>query len=472
MKSFFFLLILIPIGLSAQAQFMPRQVLDSTSNGITSINFKDLNNDGIKDIIISQKFSQNNPISYYKNLDNGSFEQKMPIVQSSNINWTSHMSVGDLNNDGWNDIVFSSWQDGIIGITINTNGIFLSHIILDTIVQPLKTKIEDIDNDGDSDIILLAENQSLIVYYNDGGLSFSKIVAPYITPIIGIGTEYYDFDIVDIDNDGFKDAVVGGSAVYILKNESGIFNVDTSRTLASMSLDLGLQFLIHLNDFDNDGFKDLVLNANTSTQLKLFKNNGNGYFSFLSTIDLTAIQLQGLNLQSIDSKDINGDGNTDIVVSHPLSSGNKLIYYMNNGNGQFSSQTIFQANMNNQDLCQNILLEDINLDGYFDIIWSEKLSYLLNNATMGIFEEMNSSNSNFSIFPNPFSTQAILNSNRTLNNATLTIYNLLGQEIKKIERISGCQIFLNRDSLINGVYFATLIEKNMETMSLKFILQD
>jgi hypothetical protein len=65
-----------------------------------------------------------------------------------------------------------------------------------------------------------------------------------------------------------------------------------------------------------------------------------------------------------------------------------------------------------------------------------------------------------SIYPNPFSSATILQTDISLNNATLTIDNYLGQTVKEIRNLSGREITIHRDNLPSGLYFARLIQEN------------
>lgn len=68
------------------------------------------------------------------------------------------------------------------------------------------------------------------------------------------------------------------------------------------------------------------------------------------------------------------------------------------------------------------------------------------------------------ILPNPFSTQTTLYTDRFFKDATLTVYNLYGQTIKRINNISGQTVILSRDNLPRGLYFVRLTEENPEGM--------
>jgi hypothetical protein len=66
------------------------------------------------------------------------------------------------------------------------------------------------------------------------------------------------------------------------------------------------------------------------------------------------------------------------------------------------------------------------------------------------------------ISPNPFSTQTTLHSDKPLKDASLTVYNLFGQEVKEMKNISGQSITLQRDNLPDGLYFIRLFAPSPE----------
>lgn len=76
-----------------------------------------------------------------------------------------------------------------------------------------------------------------------------------------------------------------------------------------------------------------------------------------------------------------------------------------------------------------------------------------------------------SIYPNPFSTQTTLYTTNYFNNATLKIYNSLGELIKQINNIYGQTITISRENLASGVYFIQ-VEDNKMIMNKKLIITD
>ena len=76
-----------------------------------------------------------------------------------------------------------------------------------------------------------------------------------------------------------------------------------------------------------------------------------------------------------------------------------------------------------------------------------------------------------SIFPNPFHDQATLQTGDMLKNATLRVYNSLGQLVKQMDHISGPSITFSRDDLSSGLYWVYLTQKN-KTQTGRFVVSE
>ncbi len=76
------------------------------------------------------------------------------------------------------------------------------------------------------------------------------------------------------------------------------------------------------------------------------------------------------------------------------------------------------------------------------------------------------------ISPNPFSFSTTIQTDKILNNATLTVYNIFGQQVKQLANLSGQTITLYRDNLSSGVYFIQLTQENKIEMTNKLVVTD
>jgi hypothetical protein len=108
-----------------------------------------------------------------------------------------------------------------------------------------------------------------------------------------------------------------------------------------------------------------------------------------------------------------------------------------------------------------------NSNAIYNDIFIAKLS---TTVTIGI--EENNFIYEITVFPNPFSSQATLQTGNLLHNATLTVDNVFGQTVKQIKNISGQKIVLSRDNLVSGLYFIHLTEDNKTIATKKLIITD
>lgn len=131
-------------------------------------------------------------------------------------------------------------------------------------------------------------------------------------------------------------------------------------------------------------------------------------------------------------------GLTEIFVNNPVNPFGRLICSRENTNIQYAS-------------------------GYNSLFGCE----LIYNG----IDELNTDN-NFKVFPNPFSSSLNFESDKTLTNAYITVYNIHGQNVKQIKNISGRSITLHRDNLPDGLYFFCLMQDHKVIFSEKLIITD
>ncbi len=79
--------------------------------------------------------------------------------------------------------------------------------------------------------------------------------------------------------------------------------------------------------------------------------------------------------------------------------------------------------------------------------------------------------SQFSIFPNPVSTEAMISADHVLTDANLTVTNSVGQ-IVRTERVSGKTFQFNRSGLTAGLYFIQIAEKDKIHAKGKILITD
>lgn len=92
------------------------------------------------------------------------------------------------------------------------------------------------------------------------------------------------------------------------------------------------------------------------------------------------------------------------------------------------------------------------------------------NGTLSVDTELNKTA--ITIFPNPFSSQTIMQSDNLFLDATLTVYNSFGQQVKQINNISGQTFTFHRDNLPCGLYFIHLTQDGKTFSIIKLVITD
>ncbi len=176
----------------------------------------------------------------------------------------------------------------------------------------------DYDNDGDLDMYLskcrggvtnpLDGRRVNQLFQNDGNGNYSDVAeAAGLRPL----GQSWATDFADVDNDGDLDCFIINHDISIgiyENNGDGTFDNVTSTSGISAqiaSINGGIQCMF--KDFDNDSYVDLLVT--TSSQHKLFRNNGDFTFSQISGAFPTS-----LKIQSAVVGDLNNDGALDVYA--------------------------------------------------------------------------------------------------------------------------------------------------------------
>ena len=84
----------------------------------------------------------------------------------------------------------------------------------------------------------------------------------------------------------------------------------------------------------------------------------------------------------------------------------------------------------------------------------------------------NPKTSSISITPNPFSDYTTIQSNKKINDASISIYDIIGKQVKQINNISQQTITIHRDFLPAGIYFVLFIFDDKSIVSNKLIISN
>lgn len=434
--------ILLLFSSNLYSQFANPILIESNTGSITNIITADINNDNLKDIIITRKFSSNNLISYYLNQGNLNFSPEISIATGSSQ--VTNIAVGDFDNNNWLDIV--SIGDATNSVTLHMNSAlsFSSQVLDSFTFFESDIGVADIDNDSNLDIVAIG-GTTFKVYYNDGMANFTS------QTITGPIEDFFDLTISDIDADGFEDVITGGSNISVYKNNNGTLSYDSVR---SNQIPSTFNLFVRLVDIDNDGDVDLFSENDNSTGIRWMQNDGNGTFSNLQIIDPSA-----MNIRSGILKDFDNDNDLDFIIIKDFN----LYLYTNDGFGNFSAPILIQ---DTQTIINFIESGDLNNDGLEDIIWSADLSIQENNLLLSNEEYIVGDNL-IKIYPNPSSENLYLDSPE---NGVLTILNSKGQIVYKNLPLKKGKNYIKKE-LVPQLYFFKINLKTNTKITIKVLIK-
>jgi len=303
-----------PAG-AATVPFAPTPDWQNTSRvQVGGLAFGDLNGDDLPDLAMvnyqSQSFPPYKDWRNYVYFNQGDALETVASWVSTDQRHSGDAAIGDVDGDGWNDLVVANGGGGYAPNAIyfgSATGLAATPGWLST--QPAwATSLQLVDIDGDGDLDLLTSNQGsgqagpyrpIYLFRNNAGILATSAdwqsVESSIQNALAVG---------DIDGDGDPDIAVAKwvnfeSAVYA--NLAGTPAPVPSWTVGSTGTDRGVE----LADMDGDGDLDLVLGVGNT--VKIFRNNGDGSFTDVWTAGQTASH------QDLLVADFNNDGRPDIV---------------------------------------------------------------------------------------------------------------------------------------------------------------
>lgn len=276
--------------------------------------------------------------------------------------------VGDIDNNGYNDIACGGAYNNIDILMANSTGTAYTYSNppgASLFVQG--SNFADIDNDGWLDMFSCHDDGESFVWGNDGTGSFVQQSGwlDMTTFPTSDGSGNYGSTWTDYDDDGDLDLYIAkcrqgvtdpndGRRINMLFINDGNNNF-TQDTADASGLRIGLQsWTADFQDIDNDGDFDCFV-TNHDGDCQLLENTGGGTFT-----DITAasgITIAGLAIQGL-FQDFDNDGFVDLIVP-----GGVQHLYRNNGDKTFTDFTYVLDN-NNMESCA---IGDLNHDGFLDI---------------------------------------------------------------------------------------------------------
>jgi hypothetical protein len=345
---------------------IPPVTFSSSFNSDITLTYKlgvvDMNGDFLDDIV---SVSEDKIEILYQNSD-GTFTKS--VIEHDTVAFlpTWSLAAADYNRDGHADLVYGG-QNGVTFMRSNSTGTTFTEVSGSQYVFSQRTNFIDINNDGHLDAFVCHDVNPNVYYLNDGAGNLTYYQG-------GIGDHptggNYGSIWVDYDNDGDPDLFIakcrGGQSTAKFNelhrnNGDGTF---TNVSVMANMYDSVQTWSSAWNDFDNDGWMDVVVGASAISDgtHKVMKNNGDGTFSEVTTGSGWDTN-PSLSIEHV-SFDFDNDGFADV-----LGGTGKIMF--NNGDMSFSPvEYPFSVGC----------VGDLNNDGFLDVKVGSTIYYNQGNS--------------------------------------------------------------------------------------------
>jgi hypothetical protein len=383
-----------------------------TGGNAWAMTVADLDQNGIKDVVAGMGSTGSIALISFSG---GTYTANISVLQGSNFFW-QNISIGDFNNDGWQDIFGCddvNWSKLYIN---NGNGTFRR---MANAIQSLTIGLGNITLTVQNNLSF-TPGQSVYVTHNSDNYMTGQVVSytgstlvVNATALVGGGT-YGSWSIdqntvinfithpgtwgttgdpnnsgnygtvwTDFDSDGDLDFYIAkcrqsSSDPNDLRRIDELFINDGTYKFKEAAAERGVAngwqtWTASFGDIDNDGDFDIAAINNDHTS-QIFENDGTGHYTELTTANISTSGIYPLESQF---EDFDNDGYIDLLVTGD----DDYIYYKNNGDKTFTRiNALFSSNG-----VMSFATGDLNHDGFVDVYAS--LGDIYNNPS-GTFDDI------------------------------------------------------------------------------------
>ena len=422
-------------------------------NSFATHSYVDADNDGVKDLIVTQREYENKKgVYYYRNTGTNS----TPVFNFIIDNFLQGQMV-DVGESA-TPVFFDYDSDGLLDIIIGNEFLTVSDTTYTTGLTLFR-------NTGSATV---PEFEFITSDY--AGIN-SLNLAGQIFPAFG-----------DLDGDMDVDMIIGqddGKINYFLNTAgAGMPAIFATPIYSYMNIDVGNAATPQLFDLNKDNKIDLVI-GNKNGFLKYYENLGSAAIPFFSTTP--TIDTLGdirVNPVSVDGYAVpflfDQGGATKLVVSSMQGD----IYFYENIDGNLSgsftvTDTILSA-IGGRRYGYNLSVSggDINNDSLVDLLvgfYSGGLQIYLQDNTTSLNNSANYYEKNVQVFPNPVSGDLIVHFRSDPESINYILYDLSGQIISA-DKLKGRYSSIDVSKISPGNYFLYLVFKDA-VMTKKIVIQ-
>jgi len=218
------------------------------------------------------------------------------------------VAVGDVNNDGKNEIVVGNDRSKIEVFALDISGNLVS-IATYTTVNSTNIRIADLNHDGLLDIVGIGWGTNTVGVFLQNA---NGTLDPPITYAVS-HEGWDDLEVGDINNDGLSDIIVMSGQGFspnigvLIQKSDGTFEPAVYYDLGGNELAGG----VAVGDVNGDNLKDIVIStgwAGLPNGLAVFSQNAAG------TLNAPTPYSFGGGATAVEIADVNSDGRQDVII--------------------------------------------------------------------------------------------------------------------------------------------------------------
>jgi len=408
-------------NLTADAQLESNQAFAEAGYSVAGAG--DVNGDGFADVIVGAPLYDNG-----QNLEGAAFvyfggagafnataDAQLESNQDSAIFGTSVAGAGDVNGDGFADVIVGAnrydngqLDEGAAFVYFGGAGAF--NATADAQLESNQVNAAfgvsvagagDVNGDGFADVIVGANvydsgqiNEGAAFVYFGGPGAFNLSANAQLE--LNQANAFFGYSVAgagDVNGDGFADVIVGArfydngqfneGAALVYFGGAGAFNATADAQLESNQANAEAGFSVAgAGDVNGDGFADVIVGAIRYENGESEEGAAFVYFGGAGAFNVTADALLESNqvlaqagISVAGAGDVNGDGFADVIVGawlfdNPLNNEGAAFVYFGSA-GAFNATADAQLESNQIDALLGVSVAgagDVNGDGFADVI--------------------------------------------------------------------------------------------------------
>jgi hypothetical protein len=428
-----------PTGINTTAFAMVKSNQANAQMGVSVASAGDVNGDGYSDVIVGASYYDNGQIDegavfVYHGSATGINTSTASMVESNQASARMGLSIasaGDVNGDGYSDIIVGAYQYD--NVQNNEGAAFVYHGSATGINTNAAAIVEsnqanafmgysvsgagDVNGDGYSDIIVGAyqydnvqNNEGAAFVYHGSATGINTNAASMVesnqaTALMG----YSVAGAGDVNGDGYSDIIVGAFLYDNGQAEEGVafvyhgsamgINTNVAAMVESNQAGAYLGYSVAgAGDVNGDGYSDIIAGAYTYDNGQAEEGAAFVYHGSATGISTTAAAMvesnqaiAGMGNSVAGAGDVNGDGYSDIIVgasgykNSQIGEGAAFVYYGNSpGTGIRNNLHLYNTNLTTPIRSSNFVSANFGAGlfaksflgrGKGKLVWETRLNY-------------------------------------------------------------------------------------------------